>query len=358
MAIKTSGSLQIGEIYNEFGGPIPGGLLNYLAGGALVRAGTTGISGAIPSSPPISIRQFLGASYEASALALTSNFWDYRGELIRYTSDPAFSYYPPTAGTSPNGGGVLYSDTPYYNIAPGDELTYVNNYHSRYTSQYTDSWTHNMSSSPRLSKYFTVITVATGRISDGERGGIIDAGITCPGSYLENSGRFTAIGDGTIPGYPGNQVGGNGYGVSFNVAVHNGDIRNLTNSYSTYVRAYSREGAWQQQYILQGRWWWEGFSNHATETTTWSVPSGEFVVYMYERGGDGLIPIGSPNRTIGTFTSSTIDYWWYNGGGGQISLNLTGSTQTHSYMYPDQYGVIRSIAPAFTPRIYNRFYRY
>jgi hypothetical protein len=348
MAIKTSGTLQLGEIYNEFGGPIPGGLLNYLAGGALVRAGTTGISGAIPSSPPISIRQFLGASYEGSQLQFAQSFWDNRGQSIRYTdgNGALSSLYPPTSGYYP-GASTAW-------VVP--EFFGYNNPNTRYTTQFTNTWTHSLSSITQLSKYFTTITVAAGHLSDGTSGGIIDGGVTATGASLYQNFRFTAIGDGTIPTYPGNQTGGNGYGLSVNLNTYTGDIRNLTSSYSTFVRGGGNYGTWQAQYVIQGRWGWTGTTNFDPVNVSTIIPPGGMLLHAYERGGNGLSPTGYP--TTGTFSTAGWDNWWYNGGGGQISVNLTNSDQTHSWRTTDEYGNPYSVAQYHTPRLAVRLYTY
>jgi hypothetical protein len=351
MAIKTSGTLQMGEIYNEFGGTIPVNLLNYLAGGALVRAGTTGIFGAIPSSPPISIRQFLGASSEGSQLQFAQSFWDNRAQSIRYTdgNSTLSSLYPPTAGYYPYGSTAW--DKP--------EFFGYNHPNTRYTTQFTNTWTHNLSSVTQLSKYFTTITVAAGHLSNGTEGGIIDGGVTASGATLYNNFRYTAIGDGTIPSYPGNQVGGNGYGLSVNLNTYNGNIRNLTSSYSTFVRGGGNYGTWQAQYVIQGRWAWTGTTNFPTNGTFSTViEPGGMLLHVYERGGNGLSPSMYPNSAVGTFNTAGWDHWWYNGGGGQISVNLTGSNQTHSWTYQDGYGNNYSGALAHTPRTALRLYTY
>lgn len=62
MTLPSSGPLSLGDIKGEFGGPASPSLGDYYAGGAYVPAGTTGTYGAVPSSGPISIRDFYGTS--------------------------------------------------------------------------------------------------------------------------------------------------------------------------------------------------------------------------------------------------------------------------------------------------------
>jgi len=62
MALPSSGALSLLMIQGEFGGPTTNIAMNqYYAGGSYVPAGTSGNSGAIPSSGQISISQFYGS---------------------------------------------------------------------------------------------------------------------------------------------------------------------------------------------------------------------------------------------------------------------------------------------------------
>ena len=62
MTLPSSGPLSLADIQGEFGGSNPISLSEYYAGAAFVPAGTTGTYGAVPSSGPISIRNFYGTS--------------------------------------------------------------------------------------------------------------------------------------------------------------------------------------------------------------------------------------------------------------------------------------------------------
>lgn len=62
MPLPTSGPLSLNDIKGEFGGPTSPSLGDYYAGGIYVPAGTTGTNGPVPSSGPISIRNFYGTS--------------------------------------------------------------------------------------------------------------------------------------------------------------------------------------------------------------------------------------------------------------------------------------------------------
>jgi hypothetical protein len=61
MALPSSGALSLLMIQGEFGGTNPIGINEYYSGGSFVPAGTSGNSGAIPSSGQISISQFYGS---------------------------------------------------------------------------------------------------------------------------------------------------------------------------------------------------------------------------------------------------------------------------------------------------------
>ena len=74
MTIPSSGPLSLSDIQTEFVGSNPISLSEYFAGGANVPSGTTGDSGAIPSSGTISMGQFYGASNRvAITLTISAN---------------------------------------------------------------------------------------------------------------------------------------------------------------------------------------------------------------------------------------------------------------------------------------------
>ena len=62
MTLPSSGPLTLADIQGEFGGSAPTQLNEYYAGGAYVPAGTTGTYGAVPSSGPITVKNFYGTS--------------------------------------------------------------------------------------------------------------------------------------------------------------------------------------------------------------------------------------------------------------------------------------------------------
>jgi hypothetical protein len=62
MAMQSSGPISLADIQSTFGGAAPTGLNEYYSGGGLVPTGTTGTSGAIPSSGRISLNQFYGST--------------------------------------------------------------------------------------------------------------------------------------------------------------------------------------------------------------------------------------------------------------------------------------------------------
>tara|TARA_E500000318_G_scaffold33272_1_gene32854 strand:+ start:292 stop:1233 length:942 start_codon:yes stop_codon:yes gene_type:complete len=59
---SSPNQLTINQIAGEFGGTVPHSLSEYYAGGGLTPSGTSGDSGAIPTSGEISIGQFYGSS--------------------------------------------------------------------------------------------------------------------------------------------------------------------------------------------------------------------------------------------------------------------------------------------------------
>jgi hypothetical protein len=62
MPVPSSGPISLSDIQAAFGGASPISLSEYYAGGANVPAGTTGVSGPVPSSGTISVSNFYGAS--------------------------------------------------------------------------------------------------------------------------------------------------------------------------------------------------------------------------------------------------------------------------------------------------------
>ena len=74
MAIPSSGAVSLSDIQTEFGGSNPISMSEYYAGGSNVPPGTTGDSGAIPTSGEISIGDFYGSSNRvAITLTISSN---------------------------------------------------------------------------------------------------------------------------------------------------------------------------------------------------------------------------------------------------------------------------------------------
>jgi hypothetical protein len=61
MTLQTSGPISINDLKTQFGGNTSPSLEDYYAGGTFVPSGTTGVSGAIPTSGPLSLFNFYGA---------------------------------------------------------------------------------------------------------------------------------------------------------------------------------------------------------------------------------------------------------------------------------------------------------
>lgn len=81
MAIQTTGPISIQDIVNEFGGTAPHSLSEYYAGGPFVPSGTSGVSGAIPTTGLISLSLFYGAS-------------NYIGRLYRWGTGYSTAAFP------------------------------------------------------------------------------------------------------------------------------------------------------------------------------------------------------------------------------------------------------------------------
>jgi hypothetical protein len=76
---SSPSSLSLNQIAGEFGGSVPHSLSEYYAGGGIVPSGTTGDSGAIPTSGSISIGQFYGSRQRVSiALTISSATTNYQ----------------------------------------------------------------------------------------------------------------------------------------------------------------------------------------------------------------------------------------------------------------------------------------
>ena len=84
MALPPSGTLSLGDIKGEFGGPGSPSLGDYYAGGSYVPSGTSGTNGPVPTNGTISIANFYGTS-AAISIELTAGSLDYYnqdGDLI------------------------------------------------------------------------------------------------------------------------------------------------------------------------------------------------------------------------------------------------------------------------------------
>jgi hypothetical protein len=145
MTIKSSGPLSLSEIQTEFGGSNPIALTEYLAGGQYVTSGVIGYPGGvatpIPSSVPIRISNFYGASAEPSTVDIANYFWNNRRNLIRYSN---VNNYPPLDGGPGGASGISGS---YTNIS-NYEYFYWNNPNQRYVTSLTNNWTYANSSLP------------------------------------------------------------------------------------------------------------------------------------------------------------------------------------------------------------------
>jgi hypothetical protein len=313
MTIKsyTSPDLTMSEIQAEFGGSNPISLSEYYAGAGLVNPGTIGYpppSGspvAIPSAgSPISIGNFYGASAEPSAVALANYFWNYRANLVRYGDEYA----------------------PYNDSYPGD-LWLRTSPNQRGVPSRTNTWSYANSGLPVSSSFFTMVSIAVGRIGNYPT---ISASAS-PGSLLQQYGPFQAVGDGEQP-----TVVGNEYGLQAITQTYQGQINTVTSNSITSSRTASNNGMWNHSYLIPGKWRFqsgEGYYNF----DPYSYPGGSYGrvigagkihVLVIERGGDFDNPLPTPSHTTasgqvtGTNTM-TVDSYWYNGGGAQLTVNTS-----------------------------------
>lgn len=330
MTIKsyTAGSLSLGEIQNEFGGALPATLLEYRAGGTYVNSGVigypNGVATPIPSSPPIRISNFYGASAEPSTVDIANYFIANRVHLIRYSN---LDYYP-VFGPLPNASG----NTGYYTNVAGYEYFYWNNPNARYSfPSITNNWTHGPSSlfftsSGRSSSFYSVLTCAAGQINNYPS---LTASAS-PGRLIWDSGTYSYVGDGAQP-----SLVGNGYGISINMKVYEGQVKDVTSSTCTTSTAGGNAGTWTYQYIFPGKWTWDGLINFPFEYQTTIAP-GEMILTLLERGGNGRGEIPPPYWPAQTSLVATgIDQWWYNGADALLTVNPTSSVQNFGWINPN-----------------------
>ena len=343
MTIKpyTSPDLSMSEIQAEFGGSNPIGLNEYYAGGPFVNSGTLGYprpSGspvAIPSSGQISLNNFYGASAEPNAVTLANYFWNNRSSLVRYSDNHA----------------------PYNDSYPGDLWT-RNTPNARFVGSFTNSWSFSNGSLPITSAFYTAISVATGAI--GNYGGITSVS-TSPGTLIVDPALSTFIGNGAQP-----TLVGDGFGVSAKVQVFQGQINSVTSHSITSTHRGSNNGAWTHVYLIPGKW---GFTsaqvNFSGTGYSPTLAAGDMHMIIMERGGDYSNPIPRPAG----INNMTVDQFWYNGAGVQMSVNTSSSPvnlvwpEIEQY-YSDYYGsgytyVSYWDAYAITPRVgavLTRFY--
>ena len=327
MTIKTSGSLSLGEIQAEFGGSNPIGLTEYLAGRTYVNSGVigypNGVATPIPSSPPIRISNFYGASAEPSTVDIANYFWTNRTQLIRYSNLHYYPVFRPLPGASGNTG--------YYTNVAGYEYFWWNNPNARYSfPSITNNWTHGPSSlfythSGRSSIFYSVLTCAAGQINNYPS----LTSSASPGRLIWDSGTYAYVGDGAQP-----SLVGDGYGISINMKVYEGQVKDVTSSTCTTSTAGGNAGTWTYQYIIPGKWTWDGLINFPFTYETTIAP-GEMVLTLLERGGNGRGEIPPPywpyTELRTSLVSTGIDQWWYNGADALLSVNTTSSTQNFGW---------------------------
>jgi hypothetical protein len=304
MTIKpyTSPDLSMSEIQSEFGGSNPIGLNEYYAGGPFVNSGTLGYprpSGspvAIPSSGEISLNNFYGASAEPNAVTLANYFWNNRSSLVRYSDNHA----------------------PYNDSYPGDLWT-RNSPNARFVGSFTNSWSFSNGSLPITSAFYTAISVATGAI--GNYGGITSVS-TSPGTLIVDPALSTFIGNGAQP-----TLVGDGFGVSAKVQVFQGQINSVTSHTISSTHRGSNNGAWTHVYLIPGKW---GFTSAQVNFSAGYAPTltaGDMHMIIMERGGDYSNPIPRPAG----INNMTVDQFWYNGAGVQMSVNTSSSPVSLSW---------------------------
>jgi hypothetical protein len=340
MTIKsyTSPDLTMSEIQAEFGGSNPIGLNEYYAGGSFVNSGTIGYpppSGspvAIPSAgSPISIGNFYGASAEPNAVDLANYFWNNRSRLVRYGDD-----------------------FPTYNNSLQSDLWVRNSPNARYVGSFTNSWSFSNGSLPITSAFYTVVSVVNGAI--GNYGGITSVS-TSPGTLISDPTVLTFIGDGAQP-----SLVGNGFGLSVKVQVFQGQINSVTNHTTSSTHRGSNNGAWSHVYLIPGKWGFTSAQVNFASNYSPTLAAGDMHIIVTERGGDYSNPIPRPPATANHIT---VDEYWYNGGGVQLTVNTTSSPLTLVWPQIEQYDYYGSTfisywdAYGITPRagaILTRFY--
>jgi hypothetical protein len=339
MTIKsyTSPNLTMSEIQAEFGGSNPIGLNEYYAGGSFVNSGTIGYpppSGspvAIPSAgSPISIGNFYGASAEPNAVTLANYFWDNRASLVRYGDDYA----------------------PYRDSYRGDLWT-RNTPNARYVGSFTNSWSFSNGSLPITSAFYTAISVVTGAI--GNYGGITSVS-TSSGTLISDPPLSTFIGNGAQPSSVGD-----GFGVSAKVQVFQGQINSVTSHTISSTHRGSNNGAWSHVYLIPGKWGFTSAQANFGSNYSPTLAAGDMHMIIMERGGDYSNPIPRPAG----INNITVDQFWYNGAGVQISVNTTSSPVNLVWPQIEQYDYYGSTyvsywdAYSITPRVgavLTRFY--
>ena len=309
MTIKlfNQGSLSLSEIQAEFGGNNPIGLDEYYAGNGRVNPGTVGYpSGsavAIPSSGAISISNFYGASAEPSAVALANYFWDNRANLVRYGDEGGLQYYP---------GDYFVQNRP----------------NARYVNSVTNTWTYANSSLPITSSFFTMVSISVGKINNYPS---ISAYANASGPLLQQYGPFAYIGDSRVA-----TLVGNGYGLQAITQTYQGQINTVTSNAITSSHGGGNGGVWNHSYLIPGKWRFQdgqGYLNF----DPYSFPGGSYArtlgagkihVLVVERGRNYPYPLPIPLHTtasgqyLGTNTM-TVDSYWYNGGGSQLTVNTS-----------------------------------
>jgi hypothetical protein len=252
----------------------------------------------------------------SSAVDLANYFWNHRSNLVRYNQ---------------------------HQVYQGDNWTSVDQ-NFKNSSLFNNLWyyANNTNTLPLISNYFTVISTATGYLSNGNFGDGITALTATPNALLNNFPVTTYLGDGVQSVAQPTLTGE--FGISMGVQVYQGQVNTLQSNkitathgtgYRTNVK--SSPGAWAYSYVIPGKW---KFKNNGTvvnfNTSNYqpTLGPGEIHVMLIERGGDDSNIMPKPiNQSTGAViqTVMTVDNWWYGGGGAQLVVNTTSAPITLSW---------------------------
>lgn len=226
--MPVSNPAQLTSVVAIFGGP--GSLSSYLAGGAYVPAGTTGVNGAVPSSLPIPLSKLAGT---VNFTPVTNTYTSGSGNETVPTGASSLTLTVVGAGGSGGGSYVDFGSDIYNSGGGGGGAGYSTITRAVASGDWSTTVAYSVGTSGGVSST-TTGSLAAGSVSltggGGGAGGSADSGSggaggtggTASGGSTNTSGSAGSSGSASSssgnPGGAGGASGGTAYGTGANGA--------------------------------------------------------------------------------------------------------------------------------------------